>query len=146
MIRQLYDRPRTRDLILIMARRATTDVDQFVMRTMDFLRLWANFHFPRLLRAIDRIQRDVFARLASARTPGNYEYFAAQLENYFFDPALVALDEYGIPLEIARQIEFDLQPDGDLDAVLDRLRRLDVSTLRLTAFERTMVRHTQDSL
>jgi len=125
---------------------ATGNAEEYITRTMDFLRLWANFHFPRLLRAIDRIQRDVFGRGDPPRPAGNYEHFAAQVENFFFDPALVALDEYGIPLEIARKIQFHLRPNGDVDEILERLAALDVNTLRLTSFERMIIRHTQSSL
>lgn len=145
-VHELYSRPLTRDLIRTMIGNSDGLPEEFITRTMDFLRLWANFHFPKLLRAIDLIQRDVFSRQSRPLATGNYEYFAAQVENFFFDPALVALDEYGIPLEVARQIEFHLQPSGNVDDILQRLRALDVSTLRLTAFEKSLIRHAQQGL
>lgn len=120
------------------------DPDLSVQLVLDFLRLWANFNFPRLLRAIDRIQRDLFAR---AGLPlGNYEYFATRVENYFLDASLVALDDYGIPLEVARKISRFLEPLGDVDSVLDRLRTLSVEALPLTGFERRLVSDAQQSL
>jgi hypothetical protein len=146
MLWRLRNRPTIRELVALMLDGSSGDADAAVSRVLDFLRLWANFHFPRLLRAVDRIQRDVFARLRPAQPAGNYEFSAASVENFFLDPTLVALDEYGLPLEIARSIEADLQPNGDLDAVLNRLRALVPGRLPLTAFEQSMIRFAQEGL
>jgi len=53
------------------------DVDMAVQKVLDFLRLWARFHFPRLLRALDHIQRDIYSKLGMK--PGSYEIFASSL-------------------------------------------------------------------
>ena len=79
------------------------DADKAVQEVLDFLRLWANFHFPQLLRTLDRIQKDVFRRLRMPSS-GNYDFYANRVENFFADPALVALEEYGIPLEVAKKL------------------------------------------
>jgi hypothetical protein len=87
------------------------DAEKAVPRTLDFLRLWATFHFPRLLRAIDKIQRDVLGR-AKART-GNFEAYAAAAESLFMDSTMLALEEYGLPLdhtEIGRPHRTGWQP------------------------------------
>jgi len=52
---------------------------------------------------------------------------------------LVALDEYGVPLEIARNLQAQLQRDGNLDATLAALRSLDISQLALQPFEKEML-------
>jgi hypothetical protein len=54
------------------------------------------------LRALDRIQKDVFGRVGY--DAGEFEYFARSVENYFLEPEIVALDEYGVPIEIARKL------------------------------------------
>jgi hypothetical protein len=113
------------------------DVDAAVQKILDFQRLWANFHFPRLLRGLDKIQQDLFGR-GNIR-PGNYEYFATQVENCFLDPAVVALDEYGIPVEVGRKLQSLLASEGNLDATLDKLRRIDVQQTDLTDFEKKLV-------
>ena len=46
------------------------------------------------------------------------------------------------PLEIARKLEARLNPEGDLDAVLDRLRRLDVQAVGLPRFDQAIVEDT----
>lgn len=111
---------------------------------LDFLRLWATFHFPRLLRAIDKIQRDVLAR-AGART-GSFDAFAGAVESLFLDPTLLALEEYGLPLEISRKLENDLDPNGNLDAVLTRLKAIDPERSDLSPFERRMLIAVQEDL
>jgi DEAD/DEAH box helicase/Helicase conserved C-terminal domain len=120
------------------------DADESVQKVLDFLRLWATFHFPQLLRALDRIQRDVFKRV---RMPaGNYEVYAARVENLFTDSELMALEEYGIPLQIAKKLRTALLPYENLDQVLDRLRKLRLENTNLSGFERNLVRDTQLSL
>jgi hypothetical protein len=120
------------------------DVDLTIQKVLDFLRLWAGFHFPRLLRVVNRIQAEVLTR--SGRRAGDYEFFANQVENLFLDHTMLALEEYGIPLEVARKLARQLRPEGDLDEVLERLRELDPSGLALTDFEKRLVLDAQDSL
>ena len=138
---KLKDRPSTRELIISQMQFRTEDsADAAVQRTLDFLRLWAEFHFPRLLRALDAIQREVFQRFNMQA--GDYSSFATRVESLFLDPALVALDEYGIPLPLARKLEEVISPDGDLDEVLSRLRYMRIPQ-NLSPFERELVEDAQ---
>jgi superfamily II DNA/RNA helicase len=121
-----------------------SDVDVAIQKVLDFLRLWAEFHFPRLLRVINRIQAEVLTR--SGRHAGDYEYFANQVENLFLDHTMLALEEYGIPLEVSRKLVRQLRPEGDLDSVLERLRELDATVLPLTDFEKQLIVDAQESL
>ena len=120
------------------------DADKAVQETLDFLRLWSTFHFPQILRALDRIQKDVFRRVR--QRGGDYGFYAAMIENRFLPASLVALEEYGIPLEIARKLQVRLSADDALDVVLERLRSLKVDQLPLSPFERRLVRDAQASL
>jgi hypothetical protein len=139
----LYDQPSTSHLIRT-AFNYHKDADKAVEQVLDFLRLWATFHFPQLLRALDRIQRDVFRRVH--REPGDYSVYASKVENLFTDPALIALDEYGIPLEVARKLAAYLRPFDNLDEALAKLERLDLGRTTLSKFERIVVKDAQDSL
>ena len=120
------------------------DPDEAVPKTLDFFRLWASFHFPRLLRAVGRIQAEVFSRYELS--PGNYDYFAGQVENFFLDPSIVALDEYGIPIQTAIKLERYLNTEGDLDVALSNLAVLDVSKIPLSQFEIDLISDAQESL
>jgi hypothetical protein len=56
-------------------------------------------------------------------------------EHYFTDPTLVALEEYGIPLEVAKKVNPYLSPYADLDGALEKLRRLNLDRTNLSRFE-----------
>jgi hypothetical protein len=140
---ELHEAPTTKALI----REAFAyfkDADQSVQQVLDFLRLWANFHFPQFLRALDRIQRDVFQR--AGLPSGDYGVYAAKVENRFIDPSLVALEEYGIPIEVAQKLYRYLRPYEDLDGALEKLRGLPIEKTRLLGFERAVVEDAQKTL
>lgn len=120
------------------------DPNDAVEGVLDFVRNWAGFHFPRYLACLDRIQKAVFGR--SGRSMGDYAYFGGQVENLFLDPTLLALEEYGVPLQVSQKIEHVLAPDGDLDGVLSRMRTVDVESLELDEFETRLLSDAQQHL
>ena len=125
------------------------DADAAVEDVLDFTRTWAAFHFPRYLMALDRIQREVFERgkLAFSGKPGDYSAFAASVENLFTSSGLVALDEYGIPLQIAEQLGPFLGNHDTVDEAISGLRSLRVERVQaLTSFERKLVADAKASL
>jgi hypothetical protein len=124
--------------------KSTSDVDELVKDVCTFVRNIAGYTFPVRLRALDRIQREVFPR--RGRRPGDYSAYVARVEGLFLETPLVALDEYGIPPELAAKIRGHLRPDGDLDRVLARLARLDAEQLNVTPFERELIVYAQDGL
>jgi hypothetical protein len=93
---------------------------------------------------LDRIQVEVFATMGFR--PGNYASYVARVEGLFLAPPLVALDEYGVPPELAQKLHAQLRPEDDLDAVLKRLAKLDAEKLPLTAFEAELLRYAQSGL
>jgi hypothetical protein len=121
--------------------RGDRSADEVVDEVMDWLRTWASFEFPRYLRTVENIQRSVFTRLE--RRPGNYTFFSGQIENWFLDPAIMALDEYGIPVQVGQKLSGVLHAEGDLDAVLQRLKGLEVRQLSLSSFEKSLVTEAQ---
>jgi hypothetical protein len=133
LIRQLGTKSFSDLLDIVIRHFASGDADDGTTRFNDFLRLWAQFNFPRLLVAIDLVQREVYGRLNMPA--GNYEVYGAQVENLFEDPSLIALDEYGVPFQLAKKLRTYLATDGDLDEALRRLRKLDLTKLQLDIFE-----------
>lgn len=120
-----------------LAQQGEPDADAAVEDTLEFVRFWPTFNFPRLLMALDRIQREVLG--ARGRPTGDYAAFATSIENYFVPAGIAALDEYGVPLQIAMRIASSLDDVEDLDAVLLSLRSLDVGSVKLGEFERELV-------
>jgi hypothetical protein len=137
LINQLRGKPRIKEQIINALQYSNGDIDTTVQRILDFQRLWANFHFPRILMAIDAIQKDVARRLK--KPSGDYSFFAKQVENMFLDPSIVSLDEYGVPIELGRKLERYLASDGNLDIALDKLKRLPIQELGLEPFERLLL-------
>jgi rhodanese-related sulfurtransferase len=133
LIWALRKRPATKELVTTMIPYANGDPDDAVNRVLDFQRMWASFHFPRLLRCVSRIQAHICSRLN--RRPGNYEGFADQVEHLFLGPVTAALDEYGLPLDLARKLQSHIKA-VDIDEALACLKSLDDADLNLDAFER----------
>lgn len=118
--------------------------DEAVERVLDFDRSWAGFDLPRYLLGVSSIQAHVLSNL---HLPiGDYSTYAAQLENLFKSPVIAALDEYGVPTQVAEKLAPLLRTTDDLDAALARLKELDLSTARLTLFEREIVKDAQTGL
>jgi hypothetical protein len=140
---ELHSAPTTKSLVE-KAYAYHKEADRAVSQVLDFLRLWAGFHFPQLLRALDRIQRHVFLKFRM--DTGNYDLYASKVENRFVDPPLVALEEYGIPLEIARKLRPYLRPYDNLDDVLKKLQPLPLGRTDLSEFEMKVVREAQKTL
>jgi hypothetical protein len=136
MILALQRKPSVRDFIEDQVK-WSEGVDDATTRALSFYRLWAEFHFPRLLRAIDNIQRDVLPR--RGRTPGNYQYFASQVQSMFLDPTFMMLEEIGIPFPLARKIAGLAGTNGDFDRAVAVLKQTDLGSQRFTAFERELL-------
>jgi DEAD/DEAH box helicase/Helicase conserved C-terminal domain len=120
------------------------DPDDAVENVLEFTRAWPGHHFPRYLRALQRIEEIVFPR--HGVRVGQYAFYAGRVESLFLPPFANALEEYGIPTELAMGIPGLLDPADSLDVVLDRLRGLEVSTLELTVFERYLLADARQSL
>lgn len=131
-----------------LAEQEDPDADKAVEDVLDFTRTWAAFHFPRYLMAIDRIQRDVAVRLRTGvRQPGDFSAYAAGVENLFTSPGLVALDEYGVPLQIAERISGALANSDTVDAAIEGLRALRLDRVGgLSPFERQLLADAKASL
>lgn len=123
---------------------AAQSPDEAVERVLDFERTWATFEFPRYLVALSKIQKSVFTRLGLPS--GDYSAFAAQVECLFRTPVVAALDEYGIPLQVAEKIQNELGAKDDLDLALKRLKVMNLNRLFLTSFERDILRDAQQAI
>jgi hypothetical protein len=124
--------------------RGVDSIDEAVEGVLEFLRQWPQFRFGRLAMAVQRIQNEVAAARGAPRA--EYTFFVSQVEHLFSDPSLVALDEYGVPFPLAKQLEHRLASEGSLDNTLNKLRQLDIAKLRITPFERLLLRDVQTTL
>ena len=123
--------------LIIDQRRPEKVPDDTVEDVLDFVRQWPGHHFPRLLLALQRIEEAVFAR--HGLPAGDYRFYANRVENLFLPPFALALEEYGIPVQLAVRLPGVLGPTASLDDVLNGLRALDVSAMQLTPFEEHVI-------
>jgi hypothetical protein len=118
-------------------------VDAAVLDVLTFFRNGLTFGLPKYLRVLDRIQREVLTQ--HGLPAGDFRLYAGSAEAAFQSPLLMALDEYGIPLELALRLSSELlRGDASFDDVLERLRRMDPQ--RLSPFEAELVEEAQQGL
>lgn len=118
--------------------------NEAVERVLGFDRNWAGFEFPRLLMSLWRIQRHVFQERFGRS--GNYSFFAARVEQLFRNPALVALEEYGLPLQIGEKVNARVDLSEDLDEAIAQSRAVDATDCALNSFEATVLGDVQRTL
>lgn len=123
----------------VLNRREDDTPSEAINLRLKFLRNMVCFRLPRDIMAISKIQDDVFTQRNIE--PGDFSFFAEQLENLFLDPLLTALDEYGIPTQVSTQIKGMILPSDNLNDLLRKLRALapQVERLRLSNFEKSLM-------
>jgi hypothetical protein len=129
---------------VIERRRDSDTIDAVIEIAFEFIRNWAAFNFPSKLMALDLIQRDVFTR--HGLDPGNYSFYASSAENLFMNPAITALDEYGVPSELVLKLSGSNKLQST-DSAIEFIRSIDprIQT-SLTTFEHELLKVAQDSL
>lgn len=106
--------------------------------SLSFVRNWAEFIYPKLLRALNRIQAHVFTKLDLKQ--GDYEYFADAVENLFMFPTITSLEEYGIPHQITLKIADRIKVEDGLDAAIESLLKLPLDDIReISDFEKKIL-------
>ncbi|QDT29318.1 hypothetical protein Enr10x_46690 [Gimesia panareensis] len=117
--------------------------NEAVERVLSFDRNWAGFDFPQLLLALNRIQAFVYED--NGYDPGDYSYFAMMVENLFLPNVCSALDEFGIPINLSVKCDF-LFEYNTLDDALKSLKKIDIQSLKLHPYERTLLENAQRGL
>lgn len=120
-------------------RRSDDTASEAINLRLKFIRNMVCFRLPRDIMAVNKIQADVLGK--KGIEPGDFSFFAEQLENMFLDPLLTALDEYGIPTQISTQIKSLILPSEHLNELLAKLRALapQLEHLQLTGFEKNLM-------
>jgi len=121
------------------------DISTKIDEALKITRNIVSYSFPQDLMVLHNIQLEVAGMLDLAA--GDYGVYAEAANHLFLPVTIAALDEYGVPLQIARKLLVHLEPHHVLDAVISKLRALDPDTVEdLTNFERRWLRTVQESL
>jgi hypothetical protein len=119
-------------------------INESIEDTLEFVRYWAQFHFPNYLRALDRIQKEILTK--QNLIPGNYSFFAMQVECLFTKPLFAALDEYGIPIQTSNRLKDRINADTSFDNLLLEIKNLHIDDLDLSEFEKKLIRDAKQYL
>lgn len=113
-------------------------IDESIERAITFTRFWMEHNLPSRLRALERIVNDS-ARAQSSRA--SYAAYAARVEALFDRPFLMSLEEFGVPMQVARKLRRWIPASSGLDDLLHAFSDLPEKALQsLTAYERVLVR------
>lgn len=113
------------------------NIQECIEHALDIQRHWINFQFPRYLKCLDSIVKEVFRH--KNLKPGDYIYFANAVESYFQPYYVVPLEEYGIPSQISLKLADFFDDCEGLDNVLMNLKDLDVVNLNLSSIEKAFL-------
>lgn len=119
---------------------AAGTVDEAVERVLEFERTWASFELPRILRAFSDIRSHVIGG------KGDYSFFAGKLENLFRPSFQVALEEFGVPLQVSDKLAQTIQGLDSIDEALVAVKELRVDSLDLDQFEQELIEECQTAL
>lgn len=111
---------------------AAESVDEAVERVLEFERSWASFELPRMLRAVSDVRKHTLGGT------GDYSFFAGQLEKLFRPHFQVALEEFGVPLQVSDKLASTLKGLDSIDEALHALNQVPIEQLSLDAFEREL--------
>lgn len=115
-----------------------SSVDERIESAFDFVRYWLDHNFPTALRALDVVASEVLEE--RGLESGSFDGFAARVESMFSAPHLKTLEEYGLPLEISRQLVRGLGNSRSLDEMLDAVVAMrGAERIPLTRFERSLL-------
>jgi hypothetical protein len=120
--------------------RSLSNVNRKIENVLDFIRLWATFRFPQLLRVVNSIQKEIYQK--NFMKPGDYSRFAAMTQNLFIDQNLIELDEYGVPIQVSQKLYYYLSTAKNFDDLLSILKEINLEETRLDNFEKDLVRDT----
>lgn len=115
-------------------------VDDAVQSVFNFKKNLVNYNLPKIIYAISDVQEVIFKRFEYSY--GDYMPFAVSLENFYLPAAINALEEFGIPNQVAKKVieQTEFEDIDNIDSVIDELSRsLDKSFSYLSDFEKTLV-------
>ncbi len=120
------------------------DADEAVERILDFDRNWAGYTFPRLLMILDSIQEYILRpKFGSA---GDYSFFAANVESFFGKSSLIALEEFGLPIQIGEKVDAQISISENIDLAISQLRGYEYDQDIYTHFEKHIIEDVKEHI
>ncbi len=98
-------------------------IDDAVLRNFDFRRKIIGHYYPLIINAINNIQSEIFKRFGYQ--PGNYKYFISRVESMNTIPALMTLEEYGIPISLSLKANqlWHVKEGDSFDEAMEKIKK-----------------------
>ncbi|MDP2850543.1 MAG: DEAD/DEAH box helicase [Sulfuricurvum sp.] len=120
--------------------------DDAVEDVLSFLRNWASFSYPKYLVALNDVVKVILAKKGIKAC--DYIPFAGAIEHLFQPQSFLALEEYGLPLELSEKLVKSkvIHREDDLGKVLNVLRKVSLKEYGGNVFESRMLEDFQQGL
>lgn len=97
-------------------------LDSAIRYAFQVLRHWFSYKIPKWLQTLDKLQK--YVAFEKGIKPGDYSFYASQIENDFIRPNLTILEEYGIPRSAIKKLESIISEDASEETVFDLIREI----------------------
>ncbi|PKA16146.1 DEAD/DEAH box helicase [Leptospira haakeii] len=109
-------------------------IDKIVYDVLNYSRTWFDFKLPKYLMVIDKLQRYVFPQYDLE--PGDYGFFASELESSFLPKYLSMLLDYDVPSSAVRKlVKYIKERDAEAN-IINALNALDFEKTDLNEYEK----------
>jgi hypothetical protein len=112
--------------------------DESIRQAFQTLRHWFQYKVPKWLNVINEIQ--TYLCLKMGLKPGNYSFYASQIENDFIRENLSILYEYGVPKSAITTLEKFIPLDLNEDEVISLIKNKKYYNMKeLTSYEKEKI-------
>ena len=95
-------------------------LDNAIQQSFQILKHWFQYKVPKWLSVINNLQEFICNK--KDIKPGNYIFYANQIENEFIRDNLSVLYEYGVPSSAIRKLADKIPSDIDEDKVIEYIK------------------------
>ena len=101
------------------------------------MRHWFQYKIPKWHSIMNELQKYICEK--NNKTPGNYSFYAGQIENEFVRDNLSILAEYGIPTSAINKLSSSIDKDLSEDDVLKKAKIIANNNSDLMQYERDKI-------
>jgi hypothetical protein len=111
-----------------------------ITESFQVLRHWFQYKVPKWLSVMNELQKYVCEE--NGIEPGNYSYYASQIENDFIRDNLSILSEYGIPTSAINKLSLKIDKDLAESEVIEKVKKIcDDKDLNLLQYEKSKIKN-----
>lgn len=96
-------------------------IDEAIRDAFQILKHWFHYKVPKWLNVINELQK--YVCIKNSLKPGDYTFYANQIENDFIRGNLSILDEYGIPKSAIMKLEKKIPADLNEDHIFEEIKK-----------------------